>query len=132
MKSVYLLPLLALLAACGTPQERCISRNTKDLRIVENLIQEVEGNLARGYAVETYRYTDDVWTRCHARDKEGNIYSYSCVKEIVREDTRPKAIDLKAEAATLVGLRERQTQLQVLAKSVISQCQSLYPETPKT
>lgn len=132
MKSVYLLPLLALLAACGTPQERCISRNTKDLRVVENLIQETEGNLARGYAIETYRYYDDVWSQCHARDKEGNIYSYSCLKEIVREDKRPKAIDLKAEAATLDGLRERQKQLQVRAKSVISQCQALYPETPKT
>ena len=44
---------LAALAACGTPQEQCINRNTRDLRTVDRLIAEAEGNLQRGYAYET-------------------------------------------------------------------------------
>jgi hypothetical protein len=55
---------LATLTACGTPQEQCISRNTRDLRTVDRLIAESEGNLARGYAFETVTVYEDYWTYC--------------------------------------------------------------------
>ena len=47
-----LLCSFALLAACGTPQEQCIAYGTRDLRTVDKLIVETEGNLTRGYALE--------------------------------------------------------------------------------
>ena len=55
---------LAALAACGTPQEQCISCNTRDLRTVDRLIAESEGNLQRGYAYESVTVYEDYWTHC--------------------------------------------------------------------
>ena len=51
MKRLILAPLL-LLTACGTPQEQCISANTRDLQVVDRLIRDSEANLARGYGYE--------------------------------------------------------------------------------
>src|SRR5690606_21382542 len=46
------LPLVALvlmIAACGTPQERCIDDATRELRRIDGLIADTEAALARGY-----------------------------------------------------------------------------------
>ena len=48
-KLAMLLPL-SLLAACGTPQQNCIRGNTREYRVLTNLLAETEANLARGYA----------------------------------------------------------------------------------
>ena len=68
-------PVLVLLAACGTPQEQCIRYNTRDLRTVDRLIAETEGNLDRGYAIETITEYEEYWgfcrpcrTRCAGRN----------------------------------------------------------------
>ena len=61
---VLSLSVLSVLAACGTPQERCISRNTRDLRTVEKLAVVVQGNLDRGYAYEEYTVSVPVWKEC--------------------------------------------------------------------
>jgi hypothetical protein len=55
---------LALLTACGTPQEQCVARNTRDLRTVDKLIAEVQGNLARGYALRETRARRWLWKAC--------------------------------------------------------------------
>ena len=60
----FALPVLALLAACGTPQEQCINRNTRDLRTVDRLITETEGNLQRGYAYEQITISTPTWVYC--------------------------------------------------------------------
>ena len=41
MKRLMLLPVL-FLAACGTPQEQCISANTRDLQVVDRLIRMIQ------------------------------------------------------------------------------------------
>ena len=56
--------VLALLAACGTPQEQCINRSTRELRTIERLLAEVDGNLARGYAWEEYQIVRTRWEVC--------------------------------------------------------------------
>ena len=48
MKLRWVLSLIPL-AACGTPQEQCIGAATRDMQVVNRLIAEVQGNLARGY-----------------------------------------------------------------------------------
>ena len=62
------------LVACGTPQEQCISQNTREYRVVSNLLREVEANLARGYAWEEREVTRTEWRDCPVvvRDKDGN------------------------------------------------------------
>ena len=57
--TLALLALPLVLAACGTPQERCISQNTSEFRTVSRLLAEVEGNLARGYAWEERQVVRD-------------------------------------------------------------------------
>lgn len=133
MRRLLFLPALLLLTACGTPQEQCIARNTRDLRTVEKLITETEGNLARGYAIEEYTVYVPQWEYCDIQPEppaEGEKPERPrlCLDERAETRTRPKAIDLDAEAAKLQSLRTKRTQLTRAAESVIAQCKAQYPE----
>lgn len=121
------LPLLAFLTACGTPQEQCISYNTRDLRVVDRLIAEVEGNLDRGYAIETVTLTREFWTFCHDRSIEG-APPERCLVDREYEVDRPKAIDLAAEAQKLDGLRQKRAELAQNAQEIIADCRARFPE----
>lgn len=130
-----LLPLtLLLLAACGTPQEQCIARNTRDLRTVDRLIAESEGNLKRGYALEkrTERYrTFEPCLLPSPPDAEGNPQPprrAMCPDTETRTYTVPKSIDLDLEARKLAQLQEKRRQLLRAAEPVIAQCRAQYPE----
>jgi len=125
------LPVLAFLTACGTPQEQCISYNTRDLRVVDRLIAEVEGNLDRGYAIETVTITREYWTLCHPGPGVEGEPARSPERCLVDRDydvERPKAIDLAAEAQKLEGLRQKRAELARNAQAVIAECQAKYPE----
>lgn len=122
---------LAALAACGTPQEQCISRNTRDLRTVDRLIAEAEGNLDRGYAFETITVYEDYWTYCEQpRPPEGEPIPPPrlCLDERPVTVERAKAIDLQDEARKLAGLKEKRKELARRAEAVIAQCKAEYPE----
>jgi phosphoribosylformimino-5-aminoimidazole carboxamide ribonucleotide (ProFAR) isomerase len=122
---------LAALAACGTPQEQCISRNTRDLRTVDRLIAETEGNLQRGYALETVTRFEDYWGTCLERVVVGNqiiAQPQFCMRERAYTEERPKAIDLKAEAQKLEGLKAKRTELASAAAPLIAQCKVEFPE----
>ena len=121
----------AALAACGTPQEQCIARNTRDLRTVDRLIAETEGNLQRGYALETVTRWEDYWDTCFDRVDVGgqvSVRPYSCRREYSYTEQRPKAIDLKAEAQKLESLKVKRKELARAAGPVIAQCKVDYPE----
>lgn len=122
---------LATLAACGTPQEQCISRNTRDLRTVDRLIDEAEGNLARGYAFETVTVYEDHWTYCSPpppREGEPEPKPRLCLDERPVTERRPKAIDLNEEARKLASLKEKRVSLAREAEKVIAACKAQYPE----
>ncbi len=122
---------LAALAACGTPQEQCISRNTRDLRTVDRLIAESEGNLKRGYAYETVTVYEDYWRACpRPRPVEGQPppTPRMCLDERPVTEQRPKAIDLNEEARKLASLKEKRTSLARQAAKVIAACKAEYPE----
>lgn len=127
---VLSLSLLSLVAACGTPQEQCINRNTRDLRTVEKLIPEVQANLDRGYAYEEYTVTVPVWKTClvSPATPTGPAVTQSCLEDEVETRTRPVAIDLNAERAKLESLYQKRDQLQREAQSVVAQCKQQYPE----
>jgi hypothetical protein len=122
---------LALLAACGTPQEQCINRNTRDLRTVDRLIAETQGNLDRGYAFETVTVYEDYWATCYyEREIDGKdvIQPRLCLDQRPVTEQRPKAIDLKAEARKLESLNAKRRDLAKKAEAAISQCKAAYPE----
>ncbi|MDZ4085625.1 MAG: hypothetical protein U1E69_02370 [Tabrizicola sp.] len=130
MKRLVLLTF-ATLAACGTPQEQCITRNTRDLRTVDRLIAESEGNLARGYAFETVTVYEDYWAYCpQAPVAEGEPAPPPrlCRDERPVTEKRPKAIDLNEEARTLASLKEKRASLARQAEKVIAACKAQYPE----
>jgi hypothetical protein len=125
------LTAFALLVACGTPQEQCINRGTRDLRTVEKLIAETQGNLDRGYALEEVTRYEDYWDTCYDQvvvDGEVLVKPRMCLKERAYTVERPKAIDLTAEAAKLESLKAKRAQLARAAEPVIAQCKAEYPE----
>lgn len=131
MRRLALFPLL-LLTACGTPQEQCINRNTRDLRTIQSLVDETQANIARGYAIEEYTVYVPVWQICEipvqtdpAKPAPPPRY---CFEQEPQTRTRPKAIDLRAEGAKLDSLLERRDQLARAAEPVIAQCKAQYPE----
>ena len=130
MSALIFLPLV-LLAACGTPQEQCINRNTRDLRTVDRLIAETQGNLDRGYAFETITVYEDYWTSCPVppvAEGEPAPPPRMCLDERPVTEQRAKAIDLNAEARKLDSLKVKRRDLARKAEDVIAQCKAQYPE----
>ena len=127
-----LLPALLILTACGTPQEQCINRNTRDLRTMQKLVDETQANITRGYAIEEYTAWVPVWQICEvpaaAAAGEPAPPPRYCFEQEPETRTRPKAIDLRAEAAKLESLLQRRDELARAAEPVIAQCRAQYPE----
>ncbi len=130
MKRVLFLALTALVA-CGTPQEQCISRNTRDLRTVDRLITETKGNLDRGYALETVTRYEEFWDTCLDRvvvDGQATVQPRMCRRERSYTEQRPRAIDLAAEARKLDSLTAKRRDLARAAQPLIAQCKAEFPE----
>ena len=121
-----------LLASCGTPQERCISKNTREYRNVSRLLSEVEGNLARGYAWEERVVYDEILTQCrdYVRDREGNarvIYT-PCWRDVSTTERFRVAIDPASEERKRANLAARKAELAEQAGVYVRACQAAYPE----
>jgi hypothetical protein len=138
-RSLYAAPVLLalLLSACGTPQEQCINRSTRELRSVQKLLGEVEGNLARGYAWEEYEETITRWTTCgggSVTQKDGTVIalpSQPCLDDYTVTRRRQVAIDPAAETRKRDGLRAKLTELSKAAAPQVEACKIAYPEAPK-
>lgn len=133
------LPILTLIAltACGTPQEQCIARETRELRTVERLIAEAEENLRRGYALEERTIWVQVWDYCDPpRPRPPADGSPPpppppprlCLQNEPQTVTRPVAIDPAEERRKLEGLIARRAELSRAAEAAIAECKRLYPE----
>lgn len=129
-----LLLLLPLLAACGTPQEQCIARVTRDLRVVDRLIAETETNINRGYAMEEVTVWRMEWVVCAPPPpppKPGMKPPppRMCMDREPDTVLRPKAIDIAEESRKLKQLKDKRAQLSRDATPLIEQCRIAYPET---
>jgi hypothetical protein len=129
-RTSLLLAALGLLAACATPQEQCIARETRDLRIVDNLLAETEANLRRGYALEEVTVWRPVWVDCTPRLRDGAPAAAPrmCFDDRAETVTRPSPIVPEAEAAKRDVLIEKRRQLLAQAERSIAACQAAYPE----
>lgn len=128
---VFLSVLLASLAACGTPQEQCIRRSTTELRKIERLIADTQGNLARGYAYETDTITTHQWVACvaplsgvHGRP----VRTTMCFEPQTQTVKREVPIDPAAEKRVLDNLLARRKALVAAADPAIAACRTAYPE----
>lgn len=126
--------LLLLLAACGTPQERCIQRETRDLRINDRLIAETEANLKRGYALEEVTVWQPEWVVCpvqpQVKPAEGAALPrpQMCLDDVAKTVTRPKAINLAEEREKLAELNRKRQDLLRAAEAAVAACRKAYPE----
>ena len=124
MKRLSGLVLLCALAACGTPQEQCISAATRDLRVVDRLIAEAEANLERGYGYEYYTVMEIDYVPCGTEADPNRI----CAIRRPEQERRPVAIDLAAEQVKLTQLRSKRAQQAKAAAPAIAQCRIDNPE----
>lgn len=134
MKRLFIIPLLCLLSACATQQERCISIVTRDLNTVNALIAKSEATLRRGYAIEEYETSRPVWRQCGYYPvvrSDGRVVAGAprmCWDDVVETRTRPKAVDLNQEARLLKGLQGKQAQLAAQAGPAVTKCRASFPE----
>lgn len=131
--TLALLVLPLALAACGTPQERCISRNTSEYRTVSRLLAEVEANLARGYAWEERQVVRDRLTQCrnYARDRDGNVVAIGytpCWRDYVDTERYRVPIDPAAERRKRDNLAARKAALSDRAAAYVEACKKAFPE----
>lgn len=123
---LFVLPLLA--AACATPREACISQVGADLRTLNSLIAETQGNIARGFTYETKQEVITTKTFCEMKDQAGNVTTYPCDDVETIERREPVAIDLNAEQAKLNSMIQRQKVLESQVNAAIQQCVAIHPE----
>jgi len=123
---------LALLAACGTPQEQCIAGVTRDMRVLDRLIGESEANLQRGYALREVTLSDSRYVMCHpgrpAAAGHPAIAPQYCWRDFDRTVTRPAAINLAEERVKLAEMKKKRAELARAAAPAIAQCRALHPE----
>lgn len=127
MRHGFALLLVALIAACGTPQEQCIRNATRELRTLDQLIAETEANLARGFAYEEYEKVRHVWTWCD--DFVGPTrHRRMCLEPVFDTVERPVAIDPAVETRKLDGLKSRRAALANRAQAEVAVCRAKFPE----
>lgn len=124
------LVLLFALSACGTLQEQCIASATRDMRVVDRLISETEGNIARGYAYENVTVFSAQWLDCTPRataqspDPKPKI----CLEQVPETTKQAVAIDLNVEAAKLSSLQAKRLLQSNAAAAQITRCKAEHPE----
>jgi len=123
---------LALLAACGTPQEQCIASVTRDIRVLDRLVAESEANLQRGYALREVVVPDSRYVVCHpgrpATADHPAVAPQYCWRDFDRTVTRPAAINLADERVKLAEMKKKRDSLARAAAPAIAQCRVTYPE----
>lgn len=129
-----LLGLISVLtvAGCGTPQERCIGRNTREYRTISNLLTEVEANLLRGYAWEERTVRRMEWDDCPyvVIDDDGRRHyrTRDCSRYVTDIERYRVPIDPQAEERKRAYLSQRKKALASQASAAVKACQAAYPE----
>lgn len=120
----FLLALPVLLAACASPYESCVANATRDIRVLDGLIAQTRGNIARGYAIRNEEYFETEQQICGEVDGKP-LY---CDVPVALEREVPVAIDLKAEQAKLRSLLDTREQKARQAQAVARECRLRHPE----
>jgi len=124
--AALILVLLAVLAACGTPQEQCVRNATREIRTLDRLIAEQRATLARGYAYETREIMHYAWQRCD--DWVPGAPRRMCYEPEWDTVKEPVAIDPAAEQRKLEGLLARRAALAQQAEPAVAACKAKFPE----
>ena len=131
LKPIMALALCALVAACTTPQQRCVDTATRDLRNIDALIAETQANLQRGYAIERDTEVRPRLTFCTGYGGFGGYGRYYgtgvnfCTTQDVVTRTRNVAIDPAAEKRKLASLQQRRASIEPATQRALVSCNAL-------
>lgn len=132
---LVLLAGIVTLSACGTPQERCIRRETSEYRAVNELLAETRANLARGYAWaerDVVSWEMDFCQRPVRRHNGRHDWvTYPCDRQVVDTVRYRVPIDPASEERKRDYLAERLKALRASAEASVRACKAAYPEAPK-
>jgi len=118
-----MLLLLLPLAACASPQQRCIDTATKEIRLLDRLITRTESNLLRGYRVQTEQRLTPRLQFC-ASPSENFVL---CSGPTLTSVKTSVAIDPVVERRKLASLKARRRALASRAQQQIAACRARYP-----
>ncbi len=125
MRKILSLTAIALaLAACATPQERCISGARSEQANISAQIGIIEGNIARGYAIHRQNVPYTFIGTCYDNTRT----RYSCEKNATRIVETPVAIDIAEERRKLAPLKGRLMAVQARMDANVAQCRAQFPE----
>lgn len=110
-----------LLAGCLDPQQACLDRADRDLRVVRHLIDDTQATLARGYAIETKTRVVNYRHFCfkHGKQHAGSIF---CDRSRVVTTRKPVAVDLNVERRKLRALKRKEHELQASTQAALASC----------
>lgn len=124
---------LAMLAACATPQERCVNRETRTYRMTQTRVTGLELDLARGYSLVEESVSRRRWVRCgggRGGDKErggGRERPQLCLDEYDTIVTKRVRIDAEVVQAELGVLKARLAKLRAPTEAAMAQCRIDFP-----
>jgi len=128
MRPALFLVLPLVLAACATPRESCLSSVGQQGRVIDALISQTRGNVARGYAIEE---REELRTRrelCEFRRDDGSIGRRFCNRTTAEDVRVPVTIDIEAEKVKLDQLLSRREALIPAEATAKAQCVARYPQ----
>ena len=130
MRWVLIAPALLALTACGTPQQQCIDQTSQDLIVLDRLIAQTQGNLARGFAYVPTVQSVPVFQPCFGPPSGAYFYGgpLTCSGNWNQTVLRPSAIDLNAEAAKLATMQKKRDQLAHQLAPAVAECKARYPQ----
>lgn len=130
MKWLLATPVLLALAACGTPQQQCVRLASHDMVVLDRLIAETQGNIARGFGYAQTVETRPEFVDCTPRlwDDETAPAPQMCLEDVPHTVSKPIALDLQAEAAKLASMQKRRAEMAKTLAPAIADCQARYPE----
>lgn len=124
------LALSALLAACATPRQQCISNATSEVRQVRNALLTAQENVARGYAIHKQSVPYTVQRICYRIDPATSAsVPYPCPQTAYRIQTTPVAIDVAQERVKIAEYKRILPRLAATAETKVRQCEAAFPET---
>lgn len=124
MKHFALIPALALIAACATPQEQCVNTASNEVRSMQKLIRTTEGNISRGYAIHRHTESYQVPDICYNKDKK----PYRCFDTEFRTIETPVTIDVGEERRKLASLKKRLPAAGRKMNAGVASCRVQFPE----
>ncbi len=126
-KTLLILPLLVL-AACGTPRERCISGANRPIATLDRLIAETRGNIQRGYALVEVQDVRVLRKTCEGTNEDGSTFRFPCEETETFTRTEPVTISIAQERAKLAELEQNRAQAARTAQAQVQQCIAIHPE----